>query len=90
MAKYRKTLKQKLAAEARHQTYSLKSQNIILPNAPISKTETVLPVNSSNLYPFLISDLKKTFILTLSIVAFQIILFFLLKHHIFVFPGINY
>ncbi len=90
MAKHRKTLKQKLAAETHHKTYSFKSQNIILPNALVNKTETVLPVNSSNLYPFLISDFKKTCILTLSIVTFQIVLFFLLKHHVIVFPGINY
>ncbi|MEK7450522.1 MAG: hypothetical protein AAB662_01120 [Patescibacteria group bacterium] len=90
MAKHRKTLKQKLAAETRHETYSFKSQNIILSNTLVNKTAIIPPVNSSNLYSFLISDLRKTFILTLSIVAFQIILFFLLKHHVFVFPGINY
>ncbi|MDO8621569.1 MAG: hypothetical protein Q7R31_04820 [Candidatus Levybacteria bacterium] len=90
MAKHRKTLKQKLAAELRHETYSLKSQNIILSNTPVNKTATALPVNSSNLYLFLISDLRKTAILTLSIVAFQIILFFLLKHRVIMFPGISY
>ena len=54
-----------------------------------------LPIKSNqqtaiNQYPFLIKDLSKTGLLTLTILLFQIILFTLLKNHLVTIPGIGY
>ena len=46
--------------------------------------------SSANAYPYLIKDLSKTGILTVAILTFQITLFFLLKNHILIIPGLNY
>lgn len=43
-----------------------------------------------NKYPYLLHDISKTGILTLSIIAIQLILFVLLKNHILVLPMVKY
>ena len=42
------------------------------------------------LYPYLQADLKKTLLLTACIVIIQILLYFLLKNHVFTLPGLIY
>ena len=67
------------------------SSRINITNLPIN-----IPVNtpssrsSVNTYPFLLKDISKTGILTTAILTLQLILFFLLKNHIFKLPGIIY
>lgn len=58
----------------------------VMPAVPIQKT------NSISLYPtsFLIHDLRKTGILTLFIIAFQLILLFVLKNHIISITWLSY
>jgi len=98
MAKQRKTREQKKLADLRHNfTHPLASQ--ILPAAKIQIQPKDLirpsakpnqPISSTNKYPYLIKDLSKTGILTLGIIAFQIILFTLFKNHTLSIPGIVY
>lgn len=97
MAKRRKTRKDKKLADMRHNfTHSILNQAhfetkiSIQPKTISQSLITKSVVTSSNAYPFLIKDLSKTAMLTLSILAFQIVLFFLLRNHIFVIPGLAY
>ena len=97
MAKRRKTREQKKLADSRHNfAHSLASSSnfeakislqskIITASPKIEKTQAF-----TNDYPFLIKDLSKTAILTAGILAFQVILFALLKNHSFVIPGLSY
>jgi hypothetical protein len=87
MAKRKKTLQDKKLADARHQFVH---KDISMPikleahPVPVITATPVQKTNSISLYPaaFLIHDLRKTGILTLSIIAAQLILFFILKNHI--------
>ncbi len=56
----------------------------------ISKSYRPNPQAATIQYPYLVKDLSKTGILSLSILLFQIILFALLKNHLLMIPGINY
>jgi len=95
MAKRKKTLQQKKLADFRHQfvhkdismPIKLEANPAIpIPTAPIRKG------NSISLYPtsFLIHDLRKTGILTLFIIAFQLALLFILKNHIISITWLSY
>jgi len=86
MAKRRKTQKQKKLADFRHQFVH---KDISLPvNLVVSSVPEFKPsmpkTSSISLYPtsFLIHDLRKTGILTLSIIAIQLILLFILRNHL--------
>lgn len=94
MAKKKKTRQQKIIADLRRQVTLSKPQE--------SKPETK-PKNFSNpalityapkiravTYPYLKKDLQKTAILTSSVIALQMILYFLLKSHILVLPRLGY
>ena len=97
MAKRRKTREQKKLADSRHNfAHSLVNTSnfeakISFPSKTITESPKIEKVQTpiSN-YPFLIKDLSKTAILTLAILAFQVILFTLLKNHTFVIPGLSY
>jgi hypothetical protein len=89
-----KTRKEKIITDLRRQLYGLEnkaSRNttdryqvpVSLPTA-LSSSKQVLS------YPYLLSDILKTGVVTASIVAFLIILFLILKKHIVVLPGFNY
>ena len=67
------------------------SSRINITNLPINQPVNI-PVSHSvtNTYPFLVKDISKTGILTVAILAAQLILFFLLKNHLFKLPGIIY
>jgi len=86
MSKHKKTRKEKIIADYRHQVYILKNNNM-----PLNKPAIVISVNE-NLYSniHVLKDLLKTGALTCAIVVAQIILFFLLKRHILLIPNLNY
>ena len=97
MAKKRKTREQKILADLRHNfrhtfvsqvapTERIQTQ----PKNIISSSYRPNPQTSTNAYPYLVKDLSKTGILTLCILAFQIVLFALLKNHILAIPRIGY
>ena len=85
--KHKKTRKEKIIADYRHNIYSLENQNIS-PVKPIVVTATTNA--ASNPYPHVISDISKTAILTIFIIIGELILFFLLKNHIIILPKISY
>ena len=97
MSRHKKTRKEKIIADYRHQVYILKDK---------SSTESVLDkdmsFNNSTPAPAIavyedsytnthvLRDITKTGILTFSIITFQIILFFLLTRHIITLPIVKY
>lgn len=97
MAKKRKTREQKKLADQRHNfihslaKHSHSEAKITLENKesikPLIKQERPVAINE---YPYLVKDLSKTTLLTGAILTFQLILFFLLKNHIFTIPGLIY
>lgn len=99
MAKRKKTLKRKLAADMRHQVYSLNDSSFV---SPVPKKEKIsnLPsgnslvnsinVTSINITSYLRHDILKTTILTGTILLFQALLFLTLKGHIIRIPNISY
>jgi hypothetical protein len=97
MAKKRKTREQKKLADSRHtfkhvfvgqETSAVKPQ--ASPVSTISLSYKPKPSISTNQYPYLIKDLSKTGVLTLGILALQIILFSLIRIHVLTIPGISY
>ena len=97
MAKKRKTREQKKLADLHHKfIHALNAQTPPVVKIQIQSKDTISPPNRSNQqisvnkYPYLIKDLSKTGMLTLGILAFQIILFALLKNHAVTIPGISY
>jgi hypothetical protein len=97
MAKKRKTREQKKLAGLHHNfTHALNSQIPPAVKIQIQAKDVISPLSkpnqqiSTNKYPYLVKDLSKTGALTLGILAFQIILFVLLKNHIATIPGIGY
>ena len=95
MAKGRKTLQHKKLADFRHQFVH---KDISIPvKLEVSSAPTIpeIPVQKSNtisLYPtsYLIHDLKKSGILTLSIIAIQLILLFILRNHLISIAWLSY
>lgn len=91
----RKTRQQKIIAQLRRELYS-KSQSSISLEPHQKETEPKKQqyayINSHTPkvlvldHPYLKHDLLKTLILTSSIIAFEILLFFLSKNHIFKLP----
>ncbi len=92
MGKRRKTYKEKLISDLRRKVYNPEGLNTAS-FAP-EKKNPVLLQNQAQLdqsqYPYLLKDISKTAILTASIIAVQILLFFVLKKHIVVLPGVTY
>ena len=96
MAKRRKTRAQKKLSDFRHNfSHTISSTINQSISMPALKFQKEIKINSSisdskNSHPYLIKDLSKTGILTLSILAAQIILYLLLTNHLFKIPGLNY
>jgi hypothetical protein len=98
MAKHRKTRKEKELADSRHNfTHKFVSAapfEVKFEAPKKSKSSGVsnaqTQVVSVSAYSYLVKDLSKTAALTLAILAFQVILFFFLKHHLLVIPGLSY
>ena len=84
--RHKKTRKQKIIANHRHQVYILENKNTLL-NIPTP----VISINKSSYsYTYVLNDVFKTGILTLCIIALQLVLFFVLKKHIFSIPNLSY
>ena len=98
MSKHKKTREEKIIADLRHQLYSLKTHDFSHSSLPKSNTvkQKIITAYSPAItipktsYLYLKHDVLKALILTLAIIAFQIILLFILKRHILVLPGIYY
>jgi len=97
MAKNRKTREQKKLADLRHtfnhvfvgqETSAVKTQMQL--GSAISLSYKPKASISTNQFPYLIRDLSKTGILTIAILAFQVILFILIRIHVLKIPGIVY
>jgi len=85
-ARHKKTRKEKIIADYRHQVYILKNKDMPLNNSTLN-----ISVNDgAYLNTHVVKDVLKTGILTGSIIAAQIILFFLLKNHIISLPIVKY
>ncbi|OGH24391.1 MAG: hypothetical protein A3B47_01340 [Candidatus Levybacteria bacterium RIFCSPLOWO2_01_FULL_39_24] len=84
--KHKKTRKEKIIADYRHQVYIFKNKNTPPNNSPLA-----ISINENSYFnTHVLKDVSKTGILTCSIIAAQIILFFLLKRHILSIPNLNY
>lgn len=99
MAKHRKTLKEKKVADLRHKFYSLDGVRLGFDakNIPFVKTKIfseikndLIPTATTSKYPYLLHDILKTGVLTLSIIGIQLILFVLLKNKIIALPMVQY
>lgn len=83
MSKNRKTRNQKVLADQRHNLYHLEMP--AKPSHSVEKNFTYQPhhvtpqTNQNSTYAYVISDVKKTFFITLSILFMQVILFFLMR-----------
>jgi hypothetical protein len=86
MSKHKKTRKEKIIADYRHQVYILKN-NIPLGNPTVT---AIAVKEGSDFTANILKDVLKTTILTCTIVVAQIILFFLLKRHIINLPIVKY
>ena len=85
-AKHKKTRKQKIIADYRHQVYILENKN-----TPLNIATPVISINkNSHSYTYVLNDVLKTTILTIFIIIGELILFFLLKNHMIVLPEISY
>jgi len=82
--KHKKTRKQKIIADYRHQIYVLENNN-----KPINISAPIVSLDI-NSYTHVFNDIFKTGILTFCIIALQLILLFILKKHIFSIPNLNY
>jgi hypothetical protein len=85
MSKHKKTRKEKVIADYRHQVYILKN------NTPLNSVTTTVAIKEN--YDFtadILRDVLKTTVLTCTIVALQIVLFFLLKRHVISLPIVKY
>jgi hypothetical protein len=94
MAKKRKTRDQKKLADLRHNfkhAYTFVESRSAQEKPQIAeKFENLTATVSVNAYPYLKKDLSKTALLTLGILIFQLVLFTILKNHIFVIKGLTY
>ena len=88
MAKRKKTLKQKIAADMHHQVYSFNNTSSV---SLVSKKEKInFQPESVTTTSYLKHDILKTTFLTGAILLFQTILFLMLKNHAIKIPNISY
>jgi hypothetical protein len=86
MSKHKKTRKEKIIADYRHQIYILKDDNM-----PTYTPAPAIAINENRYFnDHILKDVIKTGILTCFIVIAQFVLLFLLKRHIIALPMINY
>lgn len=83
MPKSRKTRKEKIEAHVKRQesivSYSLSSV------ANIQRETKLQPGNA-----YVTNDIKKTFMVSATLILLQLILFFFLQHRVVVIPGVTY
>ncbi|MDP2637733.1 MAG: hypothetical protein Q8P26_01580 [Candidatus Levybacteria bacterium] len=80
--KHKKTRKQKIIADIHRNVYTLEGNTVSI--------NPVTSANNSASYSYVVRDISKTGLLSLSIIVTEIILFFLLKNHIITLPNLNY
>lgn len=85
--KHKKTRKEKIIADYRHNFYTLEQKNISYPN---SMNNSEIVKSELNSYSYVSRDVIKTGLLTFSIIAAQVILFFLLRNQIIMLPMLIY
>ena len=85
--KHKKTRKEKIIADYRHNIYTLENKSFPTPDPTAVKT---LVNTNSYFYSYVFHDVSKTAILTIFIIIGELILFFLLKNHIITLPKISY
>jgi hypothetical protein len=90
MAKKRKTREQKQVADLRHTFEHKVILNSFAANVSPVKNSPKIQVNNTSAYPYLAKDLSKTILVTLSILAVQLVLFLTLKLHLIKIPGLPY
>lgn len=94
MAKRKKTLKQKIAADMRHEAYTLDKTYPVLLAPKREETSNLSSKNPSTNFTiatsYLKHDILKTTFLTGIILLFQALLFLMLKNHIVRIPNISY
>lgn len=90
MSRHKKTRQQKVMADLRRQKFVYTLENKNLTNVLPADTPTATTIITNLPYSYIKHDILKTFLLTASIIGFQIILFVLLKNHIIVLPMVSY
>lgn len=85
-ARHKKTRKEKILADYRHQVYILRNKDISLDNPTSAMALRENPYFNTHI----LKDVLKTGSLTFSIIAVEIILFLLLRKHVFSIPNLNY
>ena len=97
MAKKRKTREEKKLADLRHSftktiaekpVFTIQTKTIETPSLKSEAKKTKSDFGQN--YPFLAKDLSKTAIVTSGILAFQILLYFILTNHMLKIPGLIY
>jgi len=84
--RHKKTRKEKIIADYRHQVYVLKNKDL-----PLNRATITAPIGiESYSDTYIFKDILKTGILTGSIIAAQIVLFFLLRNHVITLPIVKY
>ncbi len=88
MAKHRKTKEQKIAASQKRDLnqFAYSFTNL----SEDKKTNPVIHHPKTTSYSYVYNDLKKTLTVCAIVIAFQLFLFFILQHHIFMIPGVSY
>lgn len=83
MAKHRKTRQEKVLADHRHITYHLEPTSAQVSFPAEKKTthtlDLLMPKMRTLSYNYVISDMRKTALVTSSIITAQIVLFFILN-----------
>ena len=96
MAKKKKTRHQKMLADLRHKislseiSQPTPAYTIAAPVTAVQKTVIKPSTAFANTNPYLLQDIRKTGLLTLSLLAAQFLLFILLQYHVVKIPGISY
>lgn len=85
MPKSRKTRKEKIEAHVKRQesmvSYSLSS---------VANIQRETKSQPGNAYAYVTNDIKKTFMVSATLILLQLILFFFLQHRVVVIPGVTY
>jgi len=90
-AKHKKTRKQKILADYRRNVYTLETSISPLPSPKLNMVLSEVAINpNSQSYSYVLKDVLKTGLLTLSIVVGELVLYFLFKNHIIAIPRISY
>ena len=87
----RRTRKEKIESDHRRQLSFGQKATFSYKIVPKNQEQPLLVTPTKTvLYPYLRADLKKTTLLTLSIIVIQFALYFFLRNHIFFLPGLIY